>query len=256
MIRIALLGDVHGNALALEAVLAHMARQSRPDIVIDLGDCVSGPLWPRETMQLLEGVRAATVRGNHDRVVGSADPATMGPSDRFAYDELDEADRRRLAGLPGTLVMPPGVLFCHAMPGQDDAYMLDIVEGGRLVRAAARVIEERVRLSADVRVVLTGHSHRADMIRLRSGVTVINPGSVGCPAYADDGYPAHVSETGTPHARYATLSVSSSGAVEAEFHALIYPWAEAARRAAANDRPDWEHALLTGRFSSRYRPSA
>jgi diadenosine tetraphosphatase ApaH/serine/threonine PP2A family protein phosphatase len=177
----------------------------------------------------------------------------MGPSDRFAHDELGVADRRRLADRPGTLVMPPGVMFCHALPGQDDAYALDIVEGGRLVRAGGRVIEERLRLSPDVRIMLTGHSHRADMVRLRNGVTVVNPGSVGCPAYGDDSYPAHVSETGTPHARYATLDVSSGGEVEAAFHAVAYPWAEAARQAAANGRPDWEHALLTGRALSGSR---
>jgi predicted phosphodiesterase len=253
MIRVALLADIHGNALALESVVAHLARDTAPDIVIDLGDIVSGPLWPAETLDIRETLKAATVRGNHDRIVGTGDPATMGASDLHAFEHLTESRRRWLAQLPSTLVMPPGVLFTHASPGRDDAYLLDIVEGGRLVRAAPRLIEERLLPVADVKVVLCGHSHRADLVRLASGITVVNPGSVGCPAYDDPEYPAHVSESGSPHARYATLDIASDGSVAVAFHAIAYPFAEAARRAAANGRPDWEHALLTGRSAARQR---
>ena len=32
---------------------------------------------------------------------------------------------------------------------------------------------------------------------------MLNPGSVGCPAYQDPGDEPHVSEAGSPHARYA-----------------------------------------------------
>jgi predicted phosphodiesterase len=42
--RIAVIADIHGNILALEAVLAHLTARS-PDLIVDLGDCASGPLW-------------------------------------------------------------------------------------------------------------------------------------------------------------------------------------------------------------------
>lgn len=47
--RIAVLSDIHGNLPALEAVLADL-RAHAPDLVVNLGDCATGPLWPRETM--------------------------------------------------------------------------------------------------------------------------------------------------------------------------------------------------------------
>ncbi len=50
--RIAVIADIHGNMPALEAVLAD-ARRRNIDRTINLGDCVSGPLWPREVCDLL-----------------------------------------------------------------------------------------------------------------------------------------------------------------------------------------------------------
>ena len=64
--RIAVFSDVHGNLLALEAVLADI-RTRGVDSMVNLGDWVAGPLWPRETFELLAGLGIPSVRGNHDR---------------------------------------------------------------------------------------------------------------------------------------------------------------------------------------------
>ena len=44
--RIAVIADVHGNLIALEAVLAHL-QETMPDLVVNLGDLVSGFFDPR-----------------------------------------------------------------------------------------------------------------------------------------------------------------------------------------------------------------
>ncbi|MER9595048.1 metallophosphoesterase [Mesorhizobium sp. M0244] len=67
--RIAVLADIHGNVLALDAVLDDLRRRGGADLIVNLGDCVSGPLWPRETMERREALELPTVRGNHDRRV-------------------------------------------------------------------------------------------------------------------------------------------------------------------------------------------
>ncbi|RWE04771.1 MAG: metallophosphoesterase, partial [Mesorhizobium sp.] len=54
--RIAVLADIHGNVLALDAVLADLERRGGADLIVNLGDLVSGPLWPRETMERLEAL--------------------------------------------------------------------------------------------------------------------------------------------------------------------------------------------------------
>ncbi len=66
-------------------------------------------------------------------------------------------------------------------------------------------ITDRLGHVGSARVVLCGHSHRPELIRLPDGVLLLNPGSVGCPAYDDPSAPPHVSEAGSPHARYALL---------------------------------------------------
>ena len=50
--RIAVIADIHGNLPALEAALADIQRHN-VERTINLGDCVSGPLWPREVGDVL-----------------------------------------------------------------------------------------------------------------------------------------------------------------------------------------------------------
>ncbi|OWK25116.1 hypothetical protein AJ87_13710 [Rhizobium yanglingense] len=64
--RFAAIADIHGNHLALEAVLADIRAQGISDIV-DLGDCFSSPLEAGKTAELLLSLALPTVRGNHDR---------------------------------------------------------------------------------------------------------------------------------------------------------------------------------------------
>jgi predicted MPP superfamily phosphohydrolase len=64
--RFAAIADVHGNHLALEAVLADIRAQDITDIV-NLGDMLSGPLDARRTIELLMKLDAVHVLGNHDR---------------------------------------------------------------------------------------------------------------------------------------------------------------------------------------------
>jgi hypothetical protein len=83
-------------------------------------------------------------------------------------------------------------------------------------------------------------------MRLPTGALVVNPGSVGWPAYGDDHPYPHVMEAGTPHARYAVVD-DSTGTWHAEFRTVVYDWDGAATVADANGRPDVAAALRTGR---------
>jgi len=99
--RIAILADIHGNLLALEAVLADL-KHRKVDQFVDLGDCVSGPLWPRETAELLRQLNWPTVRGNHDRWVTDWPPEKQYPSDAIAFQALDPSQLAWLRALPPT----------------------------------------------------------------------------------------------------------------------------------------------------------
>jgi predicted phosphodiesterase len=241
--RIAIIADVHGNLPALQAVLADIARQG-VDGTVNLGDCVSGPLWPRETMDLLASLSLLTVRGNHDRWVAETPRHRMFPSDAVACDALTPAQRAALGALPALCRPGDGIVAVHGTPGDDNLYLLEVVEGGRLVLAPRATISSRL-AALDCQVLLCGHSHVPRVVEGGRGVLVINPGSVGCPAYADPTEPAHVAEVGSPHARYALLS-RRTGGWSVDLMAIPYDWMAASRRARELGRADWARALATG----------
>jgi predicted phosphodiesterase len=231
MMHLAVIGDIHGNLPALEAVLADIKRRGVTEVV-NLGDCVLGPLWPRETCALLMTRGFPTVRGNTDRSVATLALADMTPLQRYTVDQLDEAQRRWLGNLSATLRLDQSILAVHGCPDDDNRYLLEDVEHGRLVRASVETIARRLG-STDAVLVLCGHSHQQHMVRLPGGPLVLNPGSVG------------FSDIGSPHARYALVR-RDNGAMTIELIALDYDHARAVKRAAANDSPRWAHILATG----------
>jgi predicted phosphodiesterase len=247
--RIAVLADIHGNILALEAVLADLGRRGSADLIVNLGDCASGPLWPRETVERLMALDWPTVRGNHDRRVPLDPLDEMGPSDRFAHDRLTDAQRDWLAALPMQVTPAPSVLAFHARPDHDERYPTEDIVDGRLVRAAPASIARRLKnLDPNVRLLLSGHSHQPQLIQLPGGPILFNPGSVGCPAYFDPAEPAHRSEQGSPHARYGIVEVDGEN-FGFQSIAVGYDHEAAARRAAEAGRPEWAEGLRTGFIS-------
>ena len=240
--RMAILADIHGNFLALEAVLADL-RGRAPDHIINLGDCVSGPLWPRETAEKLISLGWPTVRGNHDRWVTDLEPDNQYSSDAFARRSLSTEQLLWLSSLPQTLGLAAGIFACHGRPKDDNAYMLENVVSGRLALASRAEIAERT-ASIAAQIVLCGHSHIPRIVRTDS-VLIVNPGSVGQPAYEDPTQPAHVCETGSPLASYAMVSIRS-GLITTEIISVSYDHVAAAERAEGNGSSSWGHYLRTG----------
>jgi putative phosphoesterase len=240
--RIAILADIHGNLRALEAVLASV-RQQGADLIVNLGDCVSGPLEARQTADLLMSETWLTVRGNHDRMLIEKKPADMGGSDRYAHAQLQPRHLEWLAGLPPELSFED-LYLCHGSPGNDTAYLFEEIDATGRRLALENVLLRRVEGIA-ARVILCGHSHMLHAARLEDGRLLVNPGSVGLPAYDFSKPWPHVMESGAPHARYAILQ-RRHAEWEVTFHAVNYDWKAAASDAEARGRQDWSHALRTG----------
>ena len=144
-----------------------------------------------------------------------------------------------------------GILACHGTPSSDNQYLVEEVSEHRLVRAHPSTIRERLG-DVQARVVLCGHSHQQHLIQLPNGPLILNPGSVGCPSYNDPGAEPHVSESGSPHARYAVLTIGEQ--VSAELIAAAYDWRAAAARAETNGRSEWAYGLRTGWFIACTKP--
>jgi putative phosphoesterase len=238
--RLAIISDIHGNLLALETVLADL-RNHAIDAAVNLGDCASGPLWPRETVELLETLSWPTVRGNHDRWL--VEPPEPGVTNTIAFtrDALDVDQRQSLASLPSTRQLDGDVLAVHGTPASDVEYLLEESVDNRLALATAATLHRRLGGNTSS-LVVCGHSHHQHVAHAPGGRLVINPGSVGCPRYADNINPFR-NEAGTPHARYA-IATRRLGRWSVELFALDYNWSAVADRARENGRNDWATAFL------------
>ena len=90
----------HGNLLALQAVLADL-REAAPDLVVNVGDLVSGSFDPAGAADAQMALACPTLAGNHERQVLAG--GDTGSSDAFARPRLSCAHMGWLAALPATL---------------------------------------------------------------------------------------------------------------------------------------------------------
>jgi len=246
-VEVAVISDVHGNRWALEAVLEDIKRCGIRNIV-NLGDSLYGPLAPKETVEILLPLELPTVRGDEDRLITEAvSGAASSPTLCYVQRQLAQSHLDWLAELEESTVAYEYFRMYHGAPGRDDEYLLQ------------EVTEERVRLrapeqltatlaSVEQPVVLCGHDHVPRTVRLANGKLIVNPGSVGLPAYVDELPYPHVMEVGTPHTRYGVVR-KTEGEWRVEHVAVDYDWESAATLACENGRTDWARWLRLGRAS-------
>lgn len=241
--RIAVLADIHGNFDALQAVAEDLERV-RPDLVVNLGDCLSGPLKARATADWLMAQDWLTVRGNHDRYLIERPAAELAASDRAAAEQMEPRHFDWLRTLPVSAAPASGVAMFHAQPERDDEYLTErpTMHGHEV--ESDESVRERLR-SVAAELVLCGHSHIPRLMELSDGRTVFNPGSVGLPAYDDDHPWWHFMQAESQHARYGIAERSRTG-WRFSFVALRYDWHAAAELALSRGRSDWAHALSSG----------
>lgn len=241
--RIALVSDIHGNLAALEAVVEDFGRRG-VDAVVNLGDSLSGPLLPRETAQFLMTRDWVQLAGNHERQILTLNPHACDPSDAYARDQLGAAELDWIAALRHCHAWSDEVFLCHGTPAHDAEYFLESVVPGRLRVATADEVAQRLG-PVPARVVACGHTHVPRLLRSADGQLLVNPGSVGQPAYDDDQPVYHAVESGAPDARYAIVE-RHAGHWNAQLIAVPYDHQAMAALALRHGRPDWEYILRTG----------
>jgi len=232
-VKIAVIADVHGNRLALEAVLGDIARQG-VDATFNLGDLVSGPMEPGWSADIMMDLDIPTVRGNHERALVQLPPDKLGPIDRFAQEQMDTRHRIWINDLPPTLSLLDDVFLCHGTPTSDEEPWLDSWWQGRTVTTPDEATVAARAEGFDYPVLLCGHTHVPRAVRLRDGRLIVNPGSVGLQM-----------NLGSPDARYGIVE-RRDGKYYPSFHAVPYDHFAAARQAESNGFPHWREALVTG----------
>ncbi|MFC7231919.1 metallophosphoesterase family protein [Saliphagus sp. GCM10025308] len=192
--QIGLCSDVHGNLVALEAVLADL-----PDVdaLVCAGDVVGYNPWPAECVDRLRDLEVPTVMGNHDRAVARETTfrfnAMAAAGVELARERLTNDQREWLAELPDERLAFDGqVKIVHGHPADPDRYTYPRDFSPRLLE--------------DESVLVLGHTHVQHVERYAEGI-IVNPGSVGQP------------RDGDPRAAYAILDLD---ALEVETRRVAY----------------------------------
>ena len=186
--RIALLSDIHGNLVALEAVLADLA-QTSPDSVICLGDvAVTGP-QPRQVIARLRQLAWPIVMGNTDAWLLDPQPwnAEDEESRRLLAIEEWSALQMEMGDLEFIRSFQPLVKWTLAAGHNLLCYHGSPRSNTDLITSATGEEELREMLAGHSAAILAGgHSHR-QMLRRFQNSLIINPGSVGLPFEIVDG---------------------------------------------------------------------
>lgn len=247
--KIGALSDIHGNIWALKAVLDDAKRRG-VERFINLGDILYGPLKPRDTFELLQTVDAVTIQGNQDRDIYQATATRMEKNPTLAYviDDLGSEPVDWLGSLPKTRTLTDEIFACHGSPRSDMVYLLeDVTRGFPIVKAEEAIQKELDGVGSPI--ILCGHTHISRVVQLSSGSLVINPGSVGVPAYDDDLPNYHAMQNYSPLASYAILE-KREGGWRVDLLKTPYEHALAAEQARRQGRDDWARWIATGRAAA------
>jgi predicted phosphodiesterase len=253
--RLALLSDVHGNPIALDAVLADITRQGGADAYWVLGDLVAigyDPVTVLERLTSLPNVRFT--QGNTDRYVvtgegphphiedAAADPTLLpllvGVAQSFAWTRgyvTSAGWYDWLAALPFAqrATLPDGtrLLGVHVAPDRDD---------GMGVHPALDDSEVRVMLhGCEANLVCVGHMHWPSE-RIVDGIRVVNVGNVSNPWAVD------------LRASYAMLTATETG------YLIQHHWASYSTEAVIEAIRRSRHPstdFITGFFQGLHTPA-
>ena len=215
--QVALIGDIHANLPALEAVMTHIQEQGIAKIW-NVGDFVGYGAFPDEvvqcfrTAQRLRDEDVLSIVGNYDLKVlqfkqkkdkwqKKKDPDKY-LAFKFAYEHLSKKSRKYLRFLAQQIrvkINGRRVLLVHGSPESNEEHLTPETPKKRL-RQLAKM--------AKADVIICGHSHQPFAQEV-DGVWFINTGSVGRP---DDG---------DPRACYAVARIDSDQ-VLVQHHRIEY----------------------------------
>ena len=247
----AIISDIHGNSLAFEAVLKDI-RSRGIETVINLGDYFFGALEPETVAEMMRANPMLSISGNTDREILQAVDGDFNKDgmDKVKAD-LSEQSINWLRGLPKTASCEGLFFVCHGTPDSDDEYLLEkVTEHGVFVYNDEELIAKTVHINE--RIILCGHSHVNRVIYLSNDKIILNPGSVGLPAYLGTGEHRFAMESMTPHAKYAIVTAGGQS-ISIEQVLCAYDWHKASEAARKNGNEKWAQFLLRGRMPKELR---
>jgi putative phosphoesterase len=180
--RIAVVSDIHGNLVGLDACLADLHAQGGADAIIAAGDlCLDGPK-PKKVLQRLEEIGAQAIRGNTDRYLATPGSETFETLEHSQLEwtrhELGEKYLQWLANLPFAIRIGDDdnqLLIVHANPTTDSEHLWPDADEATL---------ERLIGDEQANAIAFGHLH-LPYVRTWRGKMLVNVASAGLPKDGD-----------------------------------------------------------------------
>ncbi|HEX6288065.1 MAG TPA: metallophosphoesterase family protein [Herpetosiphonaceae bacterium] len=241
--RVALLSDIHGNSVALDAVLADL-RHDPVDRVVCLGDAIQGGPQPVEVVAHLRALACPVVLGNADAwLLSGVETGAEGiPPERlrvmhdiraWSLAQLSPDDQAFIAQFQPTVEVPlphQRTLLCyHGSPHSYDDVILPTIADAELKRL----------LEPHEHIIYTGGHTHVQFLRHMHRTFHINPGSIGL-AYRHD-QPEDRFKT-DPWAEYAILTVDDAR-IAVEFRRVPFDVQALIAIYASSGRPHSEQAI-------------
>ena len=175
---LALVSDIHGNDLALAAVVAELERLGVEQVVC-LGDVAQGGSQPAEVLDRLARLGWPVILGNADAFLLEVDPSSPEPATdeqlerrTWTLGQLSDAQLEQIRAFVPTLDVEVDGLTLRAFHGSprsyDDVVLPETPDG----------VAERLLGGSGVDLLAGGHTH-LQWTRYVDGALYVNPGSVG-----------------------------------------------------------------------------
>ncbi|MFD1705958.1 metallophosphoesterase family protein [Siminovitchia sediminis] len=180
--RLAFISDIHGNSIALDAVLNDISKRKVDQIYV-LGDiCYRGP-EPKQSVNLVQSISTKVIKGNADEwlvrgikkgEVPEASFEIMEKERKWTLSQLEEKDIRYLDNLPSEIIEQAGNFRIHAFHAAPHS-TFDVIQPYE----NDEVISKKLFVN-EADVYIYGHIHKP-YVRYINGKCVVNIGSVGLP---------------------------------------------------------------------------
>lgn len=212
--RIGIFSDMHGNAIAFDAVLAALRAEGIEQFIC-LGDVAATGPQPREVVQRLRDLNCPVVMGNTDDHVltppepdsDNVDVIRIREIDRWSAAQLSPDERAFVASFAPTVMLPladgGSLLGYHGSPHSYNDILLPTTPTDEL---------DALLGETTATVLAGGHTHQ-QMLRRHHRALVVNPGSVGLPV---DRIPADSSARNPSWAEFAVLTCGGKGDLRIE----------------------------------------
>ncbi|MBZ0281352.1 MAG: metallophosphatase family protein [Anaerolineae bacterium] len=227
--RIALISDIHGNGVGLEAVLDDI-RKARIDRMICLGDVATLGPQPHEVTKRLRELNCPGITGNHETDLFTPERSQKSVwAETFAWcrEQLTDEDKAYLQSFQPMIEIPLGddkrLLCFHGSPKANTDFILPTTPDDEL----------NAMLTGQNAIVMAGGHTHVQMMRRHHRTMIINTGSVGIPFHRY--FPTFTETRFLPHAEYAI--VDSVGAINIEFRRVPIDFATLEQASAGSSNP-------------------